>query len=456
MILENHEIAIPFDIENIHENIFKRLARKAKSLVTNFIVRCFEIIISLFGILLLIPLSAVVFFQNLKNKENGPVFYTQNRIGKDGKIFKIYKFRTMATNADEILDAMLQDEEIKKEYYTYRKLRNDPRLTKFGKILRAKSLDEFPQFINVLKGEMSIVGPRPYMPEEEERMGDYYNYIVAHKPGMTGVYQIAGGQRRVEFTDRLDMDVRYHYRKNLWLDLKIALITVLVTFRKKETYHVGKMVGDTFEYITRSFARSIKRIVDILGGIVGAMFLIPLSIGIWLGNRICGDKGPLFYTQDRIGQNGKIFKMYKFRSMVVGAEEKLKELLEKDEEARKEYSTYKKLKNDPRVTKVGDFIRKTSLDEFPQFINVLKGELSLVGPRAYMVTEKPEMGDAYDTIIQCKPGVTGLWQVSGRSDVTFENRLEMDIDYYENYSLGMDVKILFKTVTAVLTRDGAE
>ena len=456
MILENHEIAIPFDIENIHENIFKRLARKAKSLVTNFIVRCFEIIISLFGILLLIPLSAVVFFQNLKNKENGPVFYTQNRIGKDGKIFKIYKFRTMATNADEILDAMLQDEEIKKEYYTYRKLRNDPRLTKFGKILRAKSLDEFPQFINVLKGEMSIVGPRPYMPEEEERMGDYYNYIVAHKPGMTGVYQIAGGQRRVEFTDRLDMDVRYHYRKNLWLDLKIALITVLVTFRKKETYHVGEMVGDTFEYITRSFARSIKRIVDILGGIVGAMFLIPLSIGIWLGNRICGDKGPLFYTQDRIGQNGKIFKMHKFRSMVVGAEEKLKELLEKDEEARKEYSTYKKLKNDPRVTKVGDFIRKTSLDEFPQFINVLKGELSLVGPRAYMVTEKPEMGDAYETIIQCKPGITGLWQVSGRSDVTFENRLDMDIDYYENYSLGMDIKILFKTVSAVLNGDGAE
>ena len=122
MILENHEIAIPFDIENIRENSFKRLARKAKSLVVNFIVRCLEIIISLFGILLLLPLSAVVFFQNLKNRENGPVFYTQNRIGKDGKIFKIYKFRTMATNADEILEAMLQDEEIKKEYYTYRKL----------------------------------------------------------------------------------------------------------------------------------------------------------------------------------------------------------------------------------------------------------------------------------------------------------------------------------------------
>ena len=456
MILENHEIAIPFDIENIQENPIKRLLRKVKSLTTNFIVRVFEIIISLIGLLLLAPLSILVFFQNIKNKENGPVFYTQERIGKDGKIFKMYKFRTMATNADEILKAMLQDKEIKKEYYTYRKLKNDPRVTKFGKILRTKSLDEFPQFINVLKGEMSIVGPRPYMPEEAERMGDYYNYIVAHKPGMTGVYQIAGGEKMVEFNDRLDMDVRYHYRKNLLLDLKISLITVLVTFRRKETYHVGEMVGDTFDYISKSIARFFKRIIDILGGIVGAMFLVPLSIGIWLGNRICGDKGPLFYTQDRIGQNGEIFKMYKFRSMVVGAEEKLKELLEKDEEARKEYSTYKKLKHDPRITKVGEFIRKTSLDEFPQFINVLKGELSLVGPRAYMVTEKPEMGDAYDTIIQCKPGITGLWQVSGRSDVTFQDRLDMDLDYHENYSLGKDIRILFKTFSAVLNRNGAE
>ena len=453
--MEENQIAIPFDIEKVHENILLRLSRKARTLVANFIRRTIEIIISLLGIIGLIPLSIVVFFQNIKNKDNGPIFYTQERIGKNGKLFKMYKFRTMSNNADEILAAMLKDEEIKKEYYTYRKLKNDPRLTKFGKVLRAKCLDEFPQFINVLKGEMAIVGPRPYMPEEKERMGDYYNYIVAHKPGITGVYQIAGN-RRLEFSERLDLDLRYHYKKNMLLDIKIALITMLVTLRRKETYQVGEMVGDTLGYITRSIARSFKRIIDILGGIVGCLFLVPLSIGIFIGNRICGDRGPLFYSQDRIGRNGKIFKMYKFRSMVVGAEEKLKELLEKDEEAREEYSTYKKLKHDPRVTKVGEFIRKTSLDEFPQFINVLKGELSLVGPRAYMVTEKPEMGDAYETIIQCKPGITGLWQVSGRSDVTFENRLDMDIDYYENYSLGMDIKILFKTVSAVLNGDGAE
>ena len=453
--MEEHGIAIPFDIESIHENILKRLGRKLYNAVVSFVVRTLEIIISLFGVILLVPLAFVVYFQNIKNGENGPVFYTQYRIGKSGKLFKMYKFRTMVNNADEVLEAMLQDKEIAKEYYTYRKLKNDPRLTKFGKILRTKSLDEFPQFINVLLGDMSLVGPRPYLPEEEERMGDYYDYIVAHKPGMTGVYQIAGNES-VEFNDRLDMDVRYHYRKNLLLDFKIALITILVTFRRKETYHVGEMTWDTLDYINQALSRALKRVVDVLGGIVGALFLIPLSIGIWLGNRICGDKGPLFYTQDRIGKDGKIFKMYKFRSMVVGAEEKLKELLANDEEARKEYSTYKKLKHDPRITKVGAFIRKTSLDEFPQFINVLKGELSIVGPRAYMVTEKPEMGDAYETIIKCKPGITGLWQVSGRSDVTFQDRLDMDLDYHENYNLGMDIMILFKTFSAVLNRNGAE
>ena len=453
--MEEHGIAIPFDIDKIHENIFARISRKLGTLATNFIIRTLEIIVSLIGIILLIPMTIIIYFQNGKDGDKGRVFYSQDRMGKNGRLFKMYKFRTMVTNADEVLEAMLQDKEIAKEYHKYRKFKNDPRLTKFGKILRAKSLDEFPQFINVLLGEMSLVGPRPYLPDEEERMGDYYNYIVAHKPGMTGVYQIAGNAS-VEFNDRLDMDVRYHYRKNLLLDLKIALITVLVTFRRKETYHVGEMTRDTLDYINQTIARCIKRVIDVFGGVVGCLCLVPLSIGIWLGNRICGDKGPLFYTQDRIGKDGKIFKMYKFRSMVVGAEEKLKELLANDEKAREEYSTYKKLKNDPRVTRVGAFIRKTSLDEFPQFINVLKGELSIVGPRAYMVTEKPEMGDAYETIIKCKPGITGLWQVSGRSDVTFQDRIDMDLEYHENYNLGMDILILLKTVIAVLNRDGAE
>ena len=453
--MKEHDLAIPFDVNAIHENPLKKLIRKTNILIKAGILRTFEILISAVGVISLLPLSIVIYFQNLKHNDNGPIFYTQDRIGKDGKVFKMFKFRTMSKNADEVLEAMLSDEEIKKEYETYRKFKHDPRLTTFGKILREKSLDEFPQFINVLLGQMSIVGPRPYMPEEKEKMGDYFDRIVSHKPGMTGVFQISG-RERVTFDERLDMDIKYHYRKSFKVDLKIALITLLVTFVRKETYNLGEITADTAGYISRLIYVGIKRVIDIVGGIVGCLFLLPLSVIIFIGNRLCGDKGPLFYSQDRIGKDGKIFKMYKFRSMVVGAEEKLKELLEKDEDARKEYNTYKKLKHDPRVTKIGNLIRKTSLDEFPQFINVLKGDLSIVGPRAYMVTEKKDMGDAYKTIIKCKPGVTGLWQVSGRSDVTFDDRLDMDLNYYEKYNLGMDLNILFKTFSAVLTRNGAE
>ena len=199
----------------------------------------------------------------------------------------------------------------------------------------------------------------------------------------------------------------------------------------------------------------LKRFIDIIGSIVGIVCLIPLTIIIWIANLIMKDNGPIFYTQERIGKNGKIFKMYKYRSMVVGADEKLKEYLEKNEEARKEYAEYKKLKNDPRITKIGAFLRKTSLDEFPQFINILKGEMSLVGPRPYLPREKEEINGFFNYIMSCKPGLTGFWQVHGRSDVTFTDRLDMDMRYYYNHNLKMDIKILKDTVVNVIKKEGA-
>ena len=141
--------------------------------------------------------------------------------------------------------------------------------------------------------------------------------------------------------------------------------------------------------------------------------------------------------------------------MVIGADEKLKKYLEENEEARLEYKKYKKMKEDPRVTKIGKFIRKTSLDEFPQFINVLKGDMSLVGPRPYLEREKEDMTYFYKYIVSCKPGVTGLWQVSGRSDVTFEDRMRMDMEYFRRNGLRVDVKILRKTVEKLLRKEGA-
>ena len=201
--------------------------------------------------------------------------------------------------------------------------------------------------------------------------------------------------------------------------------------------------------------RILKRLIDICGGIVGTIVLIPLTIGIAIANLICKDNGPIFYSQYRMGKNGKLFKMYKYRSMVVGADEKLKKYLEENEEARKEYKKYKKLKHDPRVTKVGEFIRKTSLDEFPQFINVLKGDMSLVGPRPYLEREKEDMNGYYKYITTCKPGLTGLWQISGRSDVDFATRIDLDMQYYYNHSLKGDIKILFKTAMKLVKREGA-
>lgn len=156
----------------------------------------------------------------------------------------------------------------------------------------------------------------------------------------------------------------------------------------------------------------VKRGIDILGSLVGITCLVPITLIVYIANIIAKENGPIFYTQQRIGKDGKLFKMYKFRSMVVGADDILAKYLAENEEARREYRKYKKLKYDPRITKVGKFIRKVSIDEFPQFINILKGEMSLVGPRPYLPREQEDMGDTYDTIVTCKPGLTGYWQVN--------------------------------------------
>jgi len=198
-----------------------------------------------------------------------------------------------------------------------------------------------------------------------------------------------------------------------------------------------------------------KRIIDILAGIVGTIILIPLVICIKIASMISNDKGSIFFVQNRMGKNGKIFKMYKFRTMIVGAEEELEKLLAENEEIRKEYDENKKIKDDPRITKIGRVLRKTSLDEFPQFINILKGEMSLVGPRPYLEREKKDMGEDYEKIVSMTPGLTGLWQISGRSDINFEDRVKLDVEYYNNNSFLGDIKIILGTVTTVLKRKGA-
>lgn len=230
----------------------------------------------------------------------------------------------------------------------------------------------------------------------------------------------------------------------------------LITFDTKVEDYDGLLVTSTSRGTMRTLPKLAKRIMDILGSLVGILSLIPLSIYVYYKNRKEGDKDSIFFTQQRIGKDGKPFKIYKFRTMVPNAEQVLEDLMKKDPAIKKEYLTNKKLENDPRITKAGKMLREKSLDEFPQFINVLKGEMSIVGPRPYLLREKEDMGYAYKSIINCKPGVTGMWQTHGRSDVSFEERLELDDYYYRNWNFWLDVTLLIKTVKLVIHGSGAK
>lgn len=200
----------------------------------------------------------------------------------------------------------------------------------------------------------------------------------------------------------------------------------------------------------------IKRFVDIIGSLVGLIFLLPICLIVKISYVLHKDFNSIFFTQYRIGKDGNLFKFYKFRTMVPNADDVLFELLKKDKKLAKEYKINKKLKNDPRITKMGKHLRNSSLDELPQLINVLKGDMSLVGNRPYLPREQDDMGEYFDDIIKTKPGLTGYWQVSGRSDTSFDYRLKLEKYYSNNYSLLFDIKILLSTVRVVLLKKGAK
>lgn len=207
---------------------------------------------------------------------------------------------------------------------------------------------------------------------------------------------------------------------------------------------------------------ALKRFIDIVGSIVLGLFFLPICIAVMIAIKL-DSLGPILAdTPERVGKDGKSFKLFKFRSMIVNAHEQLRT----DPTFAQLYSEYKKnsykLKNDPRVTRVGRFIRKHSLDEIPQLLNVLRGEMSLVGPRPYYPDELTEQQRKYPhtkqlvkIVISSKPGVTGYWQVSGRSEVNFDKRIKMDADYVREQSLLLDMKILLKSPWAMISGKGA-
>ena len=200
-------------------------------------------------------------------------------------------------------------------------------------------------------------------------------------------------------------------------------------------------------------ARLLKRVFDLFAALVllvlGALPLLYIAL------RIRRDGGPAIFAHQRVGQSGKVFPCFKFRTMQVDAEERLRELLANDPAARAEWEREFKLRNDPRITPIGHFLRRTSLDELPQLFNVIRGEMSLVGPRPVIRAELVRYGDDVDYFLMVRPGMTGLWQVSGRNDTGYDTRVYLDTWYVKNWSLWYDIAILFKTIRVVLNREGA-
>lgn len=195
----------------------------------------------------------------------------------------------------------------------------------------------------------------------------------------------------------------------------------------------------------------VKRLIDLFAGIVGIILISPIML--WIAYKIHKDEpnSPIIFAQKRVGRNGKLFTMYKFRSMCVDAEEKLDKLVDKNEIKGAMF----KMKEDPRVTEFGKFIRRTSLDELPQLVNVIKGDMSLIGPRPPLQREVAEYTQYDMQRLLVKPGCSGLWQVSGRNEVHFDEMVNFDIEYIQNRSFKNDFKIIWKTVKTMIKPNGA-
>ena len=259
---------------------------------------------------------------------------------------------------------------------------------------------------------------------------------------------LADNKQMLEIINKLDGKVR---------NIKfIPQLNGVYTFNSKIEDYDGLMLVSTYNGMNRQINRFLKRGFDICAGMAGCLVLGILYL--IYAPKIKKDGGKAIFYHTRIGKDLKPFKMYKFRSMYVDAEERLQEMLAKDEKIREEFYKNFKLKDDPRITEVGKFLRESSLDEFPQFINVLKGDMSFVGPRP-IVQKEVEMYYGEETskkIFMVKPGITGMWQANGRSDVEdYNERITLDLYYIRNWSLWLDIIITIKTIKNVISKKGA-
>jgi lipopolysaccharide/colanic/teichoic acid biosynthesis glycosyltransferase len=218
----------------------------------------------------------------------------------------------------------------------------------------------------------------------------------------------------------------------------------------------GRLVNSRSQQLNRKSRDIIKRLFDIFFSISVLLFCAPIYL-LLAGSIACTSSGSIFYIQERVGKNYQHFGCIKFRTMIPNADRLLANMMAESDELRQEFSENFKLKADPRITKIGRFLRITNLDEFPQFINVLRGEMSVVGPRPLVPEELERYGKDLDQVLTIRPGITGLWQVSGRNDLPYDQRIRIDVHYVKHHNFWLDLQIVFKTIllTVMTKNNGA-
>lgn len=266
----------------------------------------------------------------------------------------------------------------------------------------------------------------------------------------------ATGIQHVVFTDPIEevISLNFHWMRDVFSNILFVLNTASFGSLWVQPIDLhGTLVIETNYHLLNKREMIIKRILDLILTVLLLLVTMPIYLFISLLIRM-DSKGPILYSQKRLGQNGVLFDSYKFRTMYENAEGKLKELLDHDAEAYREYEKYHKLANDPRVTSMGKFLRRYSLDELPQLINVIKGDMNLIGPRSYLPRELPDIGEYEKIILKVKPGITGWWQVMGRNATSFKERLQLDEYYISNWSIWLDMFIVIKTVWVLISGKG--
>ncbi|MDO4623094.1 MAG: sugar transferase, partial [Eubacteriales bacterium] len=416
--------------------------------------RCLDILFALLFMPILVVFVILVGLADLLFSR-GPLLVPVIRIGKSGRRFRQYRFRVLRMDAEA---------RIQKQKSPY---------SPVGKVLRALRLDGMPMLYNILVGDMSVIGPRACSPDEFQGYNPKIIRNLCTRPGIMGLWTLHTYEEDGLFDENryihnwnLKFDfyillrgilkiLTFRYRRKMpesWMEEEAAFIQETLTFRAPMQYdHSTYSRKKTFGYMVYLGA---KRLVDICGSLLALLLLSPVFLILMI--LIIGDDGGNpFYGHSRIGKGGKRIKVYKFRSMKQNTGN-LEALLtaEQLEQYRREF----KIDNDPRITGFGTFLRKSSLDELPQLLNILKGELSFVGPRPVVEEETRIYGEDVAKLLSVKPGLSGYWQAYARNNATYETgeRQRMEMFYVDHQGPLLDIRILFRTVFAVFKQEGAQ